>query len=41
MFSEFYYRYSSPRLLVVAAVIPALFLMYYIYRHDNQEGGSV
>ena len=37
MFSEFYYRYSSPRLLVVAAVIPALFLMYYIYRHDRIE----
>ena len=37
MFSEFYYQYSSPRLLVAAAVIPALFLMYYIYRHDRIE----
>ena len=37
MFSQFNISYDSPRLLVAAAVIPALFLMYYIYRHDRIE----
>ncbi|MBR0214898.1 MAG: PrsW family intramembrane metalloprotease [Solobacterium sp.] len=37
MFNRFNISYDSPRLLVAAAVIPALFLMYYIYRHDRIE----